>query len=225
MRGFGCSGCERERRVAAGAAVSVECEGVDGERVGEQVEPLPRLADGVGSAKPEGVVECPVDGLGVVASGVQRPERRVGGRDGSDVLGPVELPHAVFVVAVEADDDDAAAEVVGQPVVVVPAKRADLVGLAAGADAGEFGEELLPGVGEGEDADGPGAGEQVDSSFGAVGEGDGALFDERGLLDPFLVALLAVGSGALRGGDLVDGEQRVDRLGSDHPIDHRRSGE
>jgi hypothetical protein len=99
-------------------------------------------------------------------------------------------------------------------VVVVPAVGADLVGLAAGADAGEFGEELLAGVGEGEDADGAGTGEQVDGVFGAVGEGDGALFDEGGLLDTFLVAL-AVGAGALGGGDLVDGAQAE---GAEQPL-------
>jgi hypothetical protein len=116
---------------------------VHGKRISEQVEPLTVGADGVGSAEPERVIERPVDGLGIVASGIERPECRIGGRDGSDVLGSVELPHAVFVVAMEADDDDAAAEVVGQAVVVVPAVGAGLVCLAAGADPVEFGEELV----------------------------------------------------------------------------------
>ena len=153
MPGMGCSGCERERGVAAGAPMALQCEGVHGERVGQQVESLTGGPDGVGSAEPERVVEGAVDGLGVVASGVQGPERRVGGRDGPDVLGAVELADLVFVVAVEANDDDAPAEVVGEAVVVVPAVGADLVGLAAGADPGEFGEELLAGVSDGEDAD------------------------------------------------------------------------
>ena len=43
--------------------------------------------------------------------------------------------------------------------------------------------------------------------FGPIGPGDGALFDEGGLLDALLVGLLPVGAGALRGGDLVDREQ------------------
>jgi hypothetical protein len=86
--------------------VAVQGQGVDGERVGEEVESLAVGADGVCSAEPEGVVEGAVDGLGVVAPGVQGPEGGVGRRDRSDVLGPVELPNAVFVVAVESDDDD-----------------------------------------------------------------------------------------------------------------------
>ena len=45
--------------------VAPEGEAVDGERVGQQVEVLSLVADRVGSAEPEGVVEGPVDGLGV----------------------------------------------------------------------------------------------------------------------------------------------------------------
>jgi len=78
-------------------AVKRQC--VDGERVGQQVEPLARLADRVGSAEPERVVEGAVDALSVVASPVQRSEVGIARWDGPDVLGPLELPDLVFVVA------------------------------------------------------------------------------------------------------------------------------
>ena len=54
------------------------------------------------------------------------------GRDRPEVLGPVQLPLGVLVVAVEADGDLAAAEVLGEGVVVVPAVGAGLVGAADG---------------------------------------------------------------------------------------------
>ena len=89
--------------------MAVQGEAVDAEGVGDEVEVLAFVADGVCPAEPEGVVEGSVDGFGVVASGVEGAERGVARRDGSDVLGPVELADLVFVVAVESDDDDAAA--------------------------------------------------------------------------------------------------------------------
>lgn len=55
----------------------------------------------MGSSEAEGVLECSVDRLGVVASAEQLGEARVVGCDGSDVLGPVELASSVFVVGVE----------------------------------------------------------------------------------------------------------------------------
>jgi hypothetical protein len=80
--------------------VAVHGEGVDAEGVGQQVEVLALMSDGVGPAKPQGVVDGAVDALGVVAALVEIGEVRVGGRDGSDVLGPVELACLVVVVAV-----------------------------------------------------------------------------------------------------------------------------
>ena len=142
------------------------------------------MADGVGSAEPEGVVEGPVDGLGVVASPVEGGEVGVRWWDRADVLGAVELARLVIGVAVESDGDGAAAEVLGESVVVVPAVVPGLVGVAVRADPVEFGEDEFAGVGGLGDADGAGAGEQVDRGGGAVGVGDGAVFDEGGLLDP-----------------------------------------
>ena len=49
--------------------VAVEREAVDHEGVAQEVEELALVADAVGSAEPEGVVEVAVDGLGVVAAG------------------------------------------------------------------------------------------------------------------------------------------------------------
>ena len=49
-------------------AVDVHAQGVDAERVGDHVQQLPAVADAVGSAQPEGVVEVPVDASGAVAS-------------------------------------------------------------------------------------------------------------------------------------------------------------
>ena len=46
-------------------SVQVECEGVDAERIGEHVEGLSNVADGVRTAKPECVVEMAVDGARV----------------------------------------------------------------------------------------------------------------------------------------------------------------
>jgi hypothetical protein len=80
------------------------------------------MADRVGSSKPRRVVESPVDRLGVVATLVQILEVRIAGWDGSDVLGAVEPALRVFVVAVEADGYDGAAQVVGEPVMVVQRK-------------------------------------------------------------------------------------------------------
>jgi hypothetical protein len=116
--------------------VLLEGQRVHDKGVGEHVEVLSAVADGVGSSEPEGVVEGPVDGFGVVASPVEPGEVRVGDGDGSDVLGAVEPALFVGGVVVEADGDGPCAEVVGEPVVVVPAVGADLVGGAGGAGSG-----------------------------------------------------------------------------------------
>ena len=114
--------CERER--------------VDHERVAEQVEVLAGVADAVGAAEPEGVVEVAVDGLGVVAARVEPLEVGVAGRDGPEVLGAVELAGGVVVVAVEPDGDGLVAVAVGELVVVVPAVAAVLVRGCGGCGRG-----------------------------------------------------------------------------------------
>src|SRR5438874_12822285 len=54
--------------------VTVECEAVDHEGVALQVEQLARVADAVGAAEPEGVIQVAVDALGVVAARVEPGE-------------------------------------------------------------------------------------------------------------------------------------------------------
>ncbi len=76
------SGGDGQRWVAGALAVSVSGERVDAEGMGELVEVLALVADAVGSAEPQGVVEGPVDGLGVVAAPVERLEVRVRRGDG-----------------------------------------------------------------------------------------------------------------------------------------------
>ena len=115
--------------LVAALSVSDEGEAVDAEGVGDEVEVLALVADAVGSAEPEGVVEVAVDGFGVVASFVERGEVRIGCGDGSDVLGAVEPASGVFVGAVEPDGDGAFAEAWREAVVVVPAVAAVLVGV------------------------------------------------------------------------------------------------
>ena len=85
----------RRRGLPAGrcaTAVAVHREAVHAECVGQEVEVLALVSDGVGASQPQGVVEGAVDGMGVVASPVQAREVRVAGGDGADVLGAVELP-------------------------------------------------------------------------------------------------------------------------------------
>ena len=105
----GLSGCDCDWRIS-GAAAAVDGEGVDHERVGDHVEVLAVVAHGVGSAQPQGVVEGPVDGLGVAPTPVEPLEVRIGCSDGSDVLGAVEPSALVVGVAVQADGDGAAAQ-------------------------------------------------------------------------------------------------------------------
>jgi len=50
------------------SAVEVPSERVDSEGVGQDVEPLAAMSDGVSTTEPKGVVEVAVDGLGVIAS-------------------------------------------------------------------------------------------------------------------------------------------------------------
>ena len=190
-------------------------QGVDHEGVAEEVDELAAVADGVGPAEEEGVVEVAVDGLGVVASPEQVGEVGVAGRDGPEVLGPVELAFGVLVVAVEADGDLAAAEVVGEGVFVVPAVGAGLVGAADGVDAAELVEVVLAVVGEPSDAEGAGSGI----------EGDGLVVPSgRVMVLASMTVLFSVRRSALSrrgrlgaglgGGDPVDGEEAEVRGGS-----------
>ena len=55
----------------------------------------------------------PVDALGIVASFVERFEVRIAGWDLTNVLGPVELALPIFVVAVQPDSHDPAADALG----------------------------------------------------------------------------------------------------------------
>ena len=93
-----------------------------------------------------------------------------------------ELAGGVFFVGVEADSDGAGAEVVGEPVVVVPAV-AVLAGVAVGADAGEWCEVEFTVGGEGADADAPGTRVEVDACRWLAGAREFLGFDEHGLFD------------------------------------------
>ena len=75
-------------------------EEVDHEREADEVEVLAFVADAVGAAEPEAVVEAAVDALGIVAAPVEAGEVGVFGGDGPNVLGPIEPPLRVLVVAV-----------------------------------------------------------------------------------------------------------------------------
>ena len=111
------AGSGRLRSEHLGLSVLHERERVHHEGEAEQVDPLAAVPDGVGPAEEQGVVEATVDGLGVVALAEQPVEVRILGRDRPDVLGPVEPPAFVVVVAVEPDGDGAA---VGEAVVNRP---------------------------------------------------------------------------------------------------------
>ena len=78
----------------------------------------------------------------------------VAGRDGPEVLGPVQLPGRVLGVAVE-PDGEVSAEVGGELVVVVPAVLAGLVGPPVGPDPAERLEDHGSVVGESADAERP----------------------------------------------------------------------
>ena len=78
----------------------VQCDAVHGEGVAEEVEVLASVPHRVGPSEPQRVVEVPVDGLGVVATGIQPGEGGVGGWDLADVLDAVEAaPFATWEVA------------------------------------------------------------------------------------------------------------------------------
>jgi hypothetical protein len=68
----------------------------------------------------------------------------------------------------EADGERAAAEAIGESVVVVPAVAAVLVGVAVGAHACEFGEGEVAGVGEFAEAERTAAGVEPQCSLFAV---------------------------------------------------------
>ena len=107
--------------VAGPAAVAVEREAVHDQGVGEEVEVLASWPTEWARRSQRVSSRARLMRLGVVAAAVEPLEVGVARRDRPDVLGAVELPLRVFVVAVEPDGDRAAAEVVGELVVVVPA--------------------------------------------------------------------------------------------------------
>lgn len=81
--------------------MAVQREAVDHEGVGQQVEVLALVTDRVGTAKPQRIVERPVDGLGIISTPVERLEVRISLSDRPQVLGPVQLPAGIVVVAVK----------------------------------------------------------------------------------------------------------------------------
>ena len=97
------------RRAGLSSPVLVEREAVDHQCIPEQVQELTFVAEAVGAAEPEAVVEVTVDALRIVASRVEASEVGIVSRDGPDVLGSVQFPCRVFGCAVEADGDDTGA--------------------------------------------------------------------------------------------------------------------
>ena len=83
----------------------VEGDTVDAEGEPDEVDVLAGVADRVGSTEPHGVVEVAVDGLSVVAAGVEPGEVGIIGGNGAYVLGAVQAAFVVVGVAVEADGD------------------------------------------------------------------------------------------------------------------------
>src|SRR5664279_6323482 len=75
--------------------VPVQRDAVDHERVAEKVDVLAGVADAVGPAEPEAVVETAVDALRVVAAWVEALEVWVIRRDRPEVLCAVELAGVV----------------------------------------------------------------------------------------------------------------------------------
>ena len=99
------------------------------------------MAEAVSVTEPKAVVEGAVDALGVVAARVEAFKVGIVSGDGSDILGPVQLPRGVVRSSVETDGDDPAPEGVRESVVVVPAVLAALVPNPVGPNPGE-GREL-----------------------------------------------------------------------------------
>ena len=89
--GWLCCSLVLRRCCVLSSPVEVECEAVDAQGVGEQVEGLAQMADAVCSSEPEGVIEVTVDAFGVIATRVETVEVGVVGWDRAQVLGAVEL--------------------------------------------------------------------------------------------------------------------------------------
>jgi len=153
-----------------------------------------------------GVVEVAVYGFGVVAAGEEAFEVGISGRDGAEVLGPVQLAGRVLLVAVESHGDRRAVVVSGELVVVVPALAPSLVLVALGADAGEGDEVQVAGGGVFADAECSAAGEERDGVGGAVGERDALVFEVDALLDSLAIASSRLLRSSLGGSHPVDGE-------------------
>ncbi len=130
------------------------------------------------------VIQAPVDRLGVVANPEEALEVGIGRGDGPDVLGPVEPPSRVGIVAVEAHGHGGAAVVGRQRVVVVPAIEPALVPDPMRPGAEQLGELQLPCSVDLPHPDGAAPGEELHGGLGAVGAGDGLVLDEGALLDP-----------------------------------------
>jgi hypothetical protein len=102
--------------------VLVKGQRVDHEGVPEQVHVLAGVADAVGPAQVQGVLEAAVDRLGVAPPAVDLFEIGIARGDRPDVLGPVELAGGVLVVVVEAHRDGLAAVALGKLIIVVTAE-------------------------------------------------------------------------------------------------------
>ena len=164
-------------------AVDVHRHRVHTDRIRDQVQQLTSRTDRMRPPQPQRVVEMPVDALRIIPTLVERLEVRVTGWDLTDVLGPVELALPILVVRVQPDGDCPAAEALGQPVVVVPAKGPALVGVAMCADAFERHEHRLTDLGDFTQLDPTTFGDQPHLDLSPICGGNGLGFDVGRLLE------------------------------------------
>jgi hypothetical protein len=166
--------------------VSVQRDAVDHERVAEQFDVLARVAEAMRPAEPEAVVEAAVDALCIVPSRVEPLEVRIVWRDRPEVLSAIQLAVGICGRAVEPHGDRAAAVVLGEAVVVVPAEGATASGVAVGPDASLWHEVHLAGVGGLTDSERAVARVQREGLF-AVRCLDGLVLEVGALRDPSAV--------------------------------------
>ena len=151
---------------------------------------------------------CAVDGLGVVAARVEPFEVGVAGRDGPEVLGAVELAGGVVVVAVEPDGDGPGAVggrgagsrcTSGSGRSCRRLRWVRMRGSSVKVSSPVSVSSPMPSA--------PPCAKRRSVRRGAVGEGDGLVFDVGALLDASPPLRRGFLVGGLGGGDPVDGEQ------------------
>jgi hypothetical protein len=102
--------------------VTGQREGVHHHGPPEHLDLLAAPAEAVSPPQKQGVLEGPVQRLGVVPAAVEPSEVRIRRREGANVLGPVEPPAPILLVLVQANRDLSASQVFGQPVVATKSR-------------------------------------------------------------------------------------------------------